>query len=280
MVTHVISIQSQVAYGHVGNSAAVFPMQAKGLEVAAVPTTLLSNHPHYDSFHGRVLDAELVEGLLVGLEERGVVAEANTILTGYLGSTQIGEVVARFLTRARAAHPHLRFVCDPVMGDDDLGMFVQPGLIDLFRDRLTPMADVITPNRYEVELLAGHECRTERELARAMAALHARGTRAVVVTGCALDDTPAGMVETILWQDGALHRTPVARLPIRPCGTGDLFTALMVARLSGGSNLREAVAGATQEIHGVLRRTEEAGAEEMRISGYPFEPVTPIGLTA
>ena len=146
-MTRVISIQSQVVYGHVGNSAAVFPLQAKGFDVAAVPTVLFSNNPHYRTMHGKVLEADLVAGLLRGLEERGYVDTASVLITGYLGSVENGAVVAEFVERAIRRNPELIYVCDPVMGDDDLGVYVQEGLIDTFRELLAPRASVITPNQ-------------------------------------------------------------------------------------------------------------------------------------
>ena len=155
----VISIQSQVVHGHVGNSAAVFPMQAEGVTVAAVPTALLSNHPHYSTMRGTVLDAGLVADLLRGVEERGLVERATVLLTGYLGSSAIAEHVACFAAAARKHDPNLVYLCDPVMGDDDLGVFVADGLTDIFRDQLVPLASIITPNQFELELLARTKAR-------------------------------------------------------------------------------------------------------------------------
>ncbi|MGB3864159.1 MAG: pyridoxal kinase [Xanthobacteraceae bacterium] len=269
-MTDVISIQSQVVHGRVGNSAAVFPMQAKGLEVAAVPTALLSNHPHYPTIHGKVLEADLIAGLLAGVEERGLVETARVIVTGYLGSVENAAAVAAFVARALQRNPKLIYVCDPVMGDDDLGVFVKDGLIEAFRERLAPMAAVITPNQYELELLARGRARSAKELDEAMRVLCARGAKAAAVTGCVLDDTAPGTVETVAWLPRALSRTAVARLPIRPCGTGDLFTALLVARLCRGDSLPDAAADATKEIFAVLQRTEATASQEMRIIGFPF----------
>src|ERR1700754_673648 len=135
----VISIQSQVAFGHVGNSAAVFPIQMHGIDVIAVPTTLLSNRPGYPSIRGRVLDAPLVADLLRGVEERGAVDSCETILSGYLGSAEIAAVVADFVTRAKASHPQLTYCCDPVLGDRDRGLFVAAAIPPLVRARLCPL---------------------------------------------------------------------------------------------------------------------------------------------
>jgi pyridoxine kinase len=106
----VISIQSQVVHGHVGNSAAVFPLQAWGIEVAAVPTALLSNHPHYSSMRGGVLDAKFVRDLLVGVEERGRVDTCKVLISGYLGSRAIAEAVIDFVRRAKARNPNLLYL--------------------------------------------------------------------------------------------------------------------------------------------------------------------------
>src|SRR5437588_9962312 len=140
---NVISIQSQVAYGHVGHSAAVFPLQMHGIDVIAVPTTLLSNRPGYPTIRGRVLEAQLVADLLLGVEERGAIDAADMILSGYLGSPEIAAVVADFVARAKARNPKLVYACDPVLGDRDRGMFVKAEIPPLVRDHLLPLADII-----------------------------------------------------------------------------------------------------------------------------------------
>lgn len=264
----VISIQSQVVHGHVGNSAAVFPMQAEGLTVAAVPTTLLSNHPHYPTMRGRILEPELVQDLLLGVEERGLVEKADILLTGYLGSVANAMVVADFVERALKRNPTLRYVCDPVIGDDDVGVFVAEGLLETFRERLVPMASAITPNQFELELLSGTQARSQEALRAAAEKLAHDRRLSVVATGCTLDDTPAGMVETILCAPKAFTRTATARLPIRPCGTGDLFTSLFVAGLAKGLPCDEACRRATQRVFEILRRTMQGDAQEMQLTPW------------
>lgn len=266
----IISIQSQVVYGHVGNSAAVYPLQAKGFEVAAVPTALLSNHPHYPTMHGQILGADLVAGLLLGLEERGVVDTARVIMTGFLGTVETALVVAEFIERVLKRNPSLTYVCDPVMGDDDLGLFVKEGLVEVFTDRLVPLAAMITPNQYELELLTKREARSLKGLEDAMRLLARYGINGAAVTGCVFDDSRAGCVETVSWTPQKTTRTAVERLPIRPCGTGDLFTALLVADWIEKADLHAGSARATHEIHSILRRTHQAESEEMRIIGFDF----------
>ena len=261
----VISIQSQVAYGHVGNSAAMFPMQMRGIDVIAVPTTLLSNRPGYATIRGRILDAELVADLLTGIEERGAVASCRIILSGYLGSPEIADVVLAFVTRAKKANPKLIYCCDPVIGDSGPGLFVPAGIPPIFRDFLCPLADVITPNHFELEWLCGAKAGTMAELIKCAQSLSAKGPSTVVVTGAQLADTPEDAVDTIAIEGSSAWRLRTPKLPIRPSGTGDLFASLFVASLFGGSDTKGALEEAVSAVFAVLEHTEAAGTEEMTI---------------
>jgi pyridoxine kinase len=261
----VISIQSQVAYGHVGNSAAVFPMQMHGIDVIAVPTTLLSNRPGYKTVRGRVLEAQLVADLLQGVEERGALDTCNMILSGYLGSPEIATVVADFVARARASHPRLIYACDPVLGDRDRGLFVQAGIPPLVRDRLLPLADIITPNHFEFEWLCGAKALTSGQMIAQAQTLLARGPSTVVVTSAELEDTPAGEIETLAIEHENAWRVRTPKLPISPNGTGDLFASLLASARVRGSDTRQGLSHAASAIFAVLQRTAADGTEEMRI---------------
>jgi pyridoxine kinase len=261
----VISIQSQVAFGHVGNSAAVFPLQMHGIDVIAVPTTLLSNRPGYATIRGRVLDAPLVADLLLGIEERGAVDSCKMILSGYLGSPEIAAVVADFVARARARNPTLLYCCDPVLGDRDRGLFVQADIPPLVRDRLCPLADLITPNHFEFEWLCGTKATTTGQVIAQAQALLARGPSTIVVTSAELADTPDGEIETLAIERSRAWRVRTPKLPISPSGTGDLFAALLVAARVRGSNTPDALGHAASAIFAVLERTALSGTAEMRI---------------
>ena len=266
---NVISIQSQVAYGHVGNSAAVFPMQMHGIDVIAVPTTLLSNRPGYPTIRGRVLDAQLVADLLLGIEERGAVDTAQMILSGYLGSPEIAAVVADFVQRAKAKNPALRYCCDPVLGDRDRGLFVHADIPPQVADRLCPLADIVTPNHFEFEYLSGAKAATTDQVIEAARALIARGPSTVVVTSAELTDTPVGEIETLAVERAKeafkAWRVRTPKLPISPNGTGDLFAALLVSARVRGSDTPEALSHAASAIFAVLERTAISATEEMRI---------------
>lgn len=261
----VISIQSQVAWGHVGNSAAVFPMQLAGIDVIAVPTTLLSNRPGYPTIRGRVLDVQLVADLLCGIEERGAIAEAKLILSGYLGSADIALEVADFVARAKESNKALLYCCDPVLGDRDRGMFVRPDIPPLVRDELCPLADIITPNHFEFEFLCGAQARTTADIVRQAGAVLARGPSTIVVTSAELADTPDGAIETLAIERGGAWRVRTPRLPISPSGTGDLFAALLASARVRGAGTAGALSQAASSIYAVLERTALRGTEEMRI---------------
>jgi pyridoxine kinase len=261
----VISIQSQVAYGHVGNSAAVFPMQMHGIDVNAVPTTLLSNRPGYPTIRGRVLDAQLVADLLLGVEERGTLDTAKMILSGYLGSPEIAAVVADFVQRAKARHPALLYCCDPVLGDRDRGLFVQADIPPLVRDRLCRLADIITPNHFEFEWLCGAKATTTDQVIAQAQALLARGPSTIVITSAELADTPDEEIETVAVERSHAWRVRTPKLPISPSGTGDLFASLFVAARVCGSATPDALGHAASAIFAVLERTAISGTEEMRI---------------
>lgn len=266
MTTSIISIQSQVVHGHVGNSAAVLPMQAHGLNVAAVPTTLLSNHPHFETMRGRVLESELVGDLLRGVEERGLIQTSRYIVSGYLGSRANGDVVAAFVERARRLNPGITYICDPVMGDTNLGVFVADQVVECLLERLIPMADLLTPNQFEVGLIAGCSPASWREFNVAVDRMQAyRGAR-LVATSCAFDDTPEGSLENVVCDGGARTRLTSPRLPIVPVGTGDLYTGLLTAKLAHGFTLVDAAHSAAATMLTVLGRTITSGEHDMQLA--------------
>ena len=272
---NVISIQSQVAFGHVGNSAAIFPMQMHGIDVIAVPTTLLSNRPGYPTIRGRVLEAQLVADVLLGIEERGAVEASRMILSGYLGSPDIAAVVADFVARAKARNPALLYCCDPVLGDRDRGLFVQADIPPLVRDRLCALADIITPNHFEFETLCGARADTSADMIAQAQTLLARGPSTVVVTSAELSDTPDGEIETLAVERSRSWRVRTPKLPISPSGTGDLFASLFASARVQGNDTPQALSHAASVVYAVLERTAAAGTEEMRIVASAEQLVHP-----
>lgn len=258
----VISIQSQVCFGHVGNSAAAYPMRAAGVEVIEVPTTILSNHPHYSSMRGQVLEADLVADLLEGLVERGLLGRATLILSGFLGRAQTAAAVAGFVQKAKAANPELIYICDPVMGDADLGFFVDADLRAAFARDLVPLADLIVPNAFELASLSGLRISGAGDVAKARVAL---GVPKVVATSVPVAGR-SDRLATVTVTDAGQSVVEVEMLPVRPAGTGDLLAGLIAARLALGVPLETAVARAVAGVGAALARTDNAQWAEMPIA--------------
>lgn len=266
----VLSIQSQVVHGHVGNSAALFPMQAAGLEVAAIPTVLFSNTPDYPTLRGAPLPPDLFADLLRGAEERGLPGRAAWLVTGYIGSVEVASLTADFVARCKAANPALRYLCDPVMGDHAPGLYVPEAIAGVIRDRLLPLADLATPNSFELAYLAGHEIAGLAELLAAARLLSLAPGGQVVATGCALAETAAGHLESVVLDADGSSRHPTPRLPLALPGTGDLFAGLLVAALARGRGLAAAVDLAQALTGRALAHAGRVGAREIVLSEPGF----------
>src|SRR6476661_7002230 len=178
---NILSIQSHVAYGHVGNAAATFPLQRIGVGVWPVHTVQFSNHTGYGEWTGRVFEAALITELVNGIGARGVLGTCDGVLSGYMGSADTGAAILDAVAAVRAANPKARYCCDPVIGDAGR-VYVRDGVSEFMRDRALPAADVVTPNRFELETLTGLNAETATQAHAAIDALHARGPGAVLVT--------------------------------------------------------------------------------------------------
>jgi pyridoxine kinase len=271
----ILSIQSWVAYGHVGNASAVFPLQRLGAEVWAVNTVQFSNHTGYGAWRGQVFPASHIEELVVGIAERGVLPRCDAVLSGYAGSAAIGEAICGAVARVKAANPAALWCCDPVFGDVGRGVFAAPGIPDYFRDRAMPMADIATPNQFELEHLTGQRIGSLTEAKAAVAALQAIGPRCVLLTSLATSDTPSGAVCLLAAEGGAFWRVQTPKLPISVNGAGDAIAALFLYhRLTTGS-ARGALEAAAASVFGLLRRTAEAGSREILTVAAQEEFVSP-----
>jgi len=270
----ILSIQSSVAYGHVGNSAAVFPLQRLGHEVWPVNTVHFSNHTGYGQWRGPLLAPAEVADVIAGIAERGVLPTCDAVLSGYQGAETVGEVVLQAVAAVQTANPAAVYCCDPVMGDVGRGFFVRPGIPEFMRDRVVPAADVVTPNQFELEFLAARPVTNTLDLLDAVDALRDRGPRTVLVTSVQTDQTPAETIEMVAADaDGAWSvRTPL--LPISVNGAGDLTTALFLAHLLTDGP-RVALERTAASVFAVLRATHETGRREIALVAAQEELVVP-----
>lgn len=259
---NILSVQSQVVYGHVGNSAAGPALQALGAEVWAVPTALLSHHPGHGAPAGGLREPSEVAALLAGLEKLGLFAAINGVLSGYLGRAQSGETLLAALDRIGEANPGVLYLCDPVMGDGGR-LYVEPELPDFFRAKALPRADILTPNRFELGLLGSRPVSTFPKALAAARALRQLGPKAVVCTGLELEEGTETRLGTLgVSGEGAwLIATP--RLENVPQGSGDLLAALLLGLRLKGAEFPAALARAVSATYAVLKRS--SGEPEMRL---------------
>lgn len=272
---NILSIQSHVAYGHVGNAAAAFPLQRLGIEVWPVHTVQFSNHTGYGSWKGSVFDGNMIREVIAGMAERGALRLCDGVLSGYMGSADIGDAILDTVLKVRRANPAMRYCCDPVIGDVGRGVFVRPGIPEFMRERALPAADVITPNQFELELLSGHETKTIPDALAAIDALHARGPSAILVTSLHTDDTPPDSIDMVA-SDGKqrfLVRTP--KLPISVNGAGDAIAALFFAHYLQSQSVAQALSRAASSVFGILERTAEKGSREILLIEAQEEIVNP-----
>jgi len=268
----VLSVQSRVAYGHVGNAASVFPLQRLGIEAWALDTVAFSNHTGHGKWRGSVVPSAYVAELFEGVAALGVLPQIDAVLSGYLGDSTTGPVLLDIVGRVRAANPQALFCCDPVIGDVDTGSYVTAGIAEFFRDRALALADIITPNRFELEYLTGLSVATLAEAGVAAAALRALGPRIVLVTSIELAGDRIAMLAA--GPDGVwVVETP--RLPVMLNGCGDVTAALFLGRLLRGESLADALARTAASMYGIIETTMRLGRYELALVAAQEELVMP-----
>jgi pyridoxine kinase len=277
---NILSIQSRVAYGHVGNSSAVFPLQRLGAEVWAVDTVQFSNHPGYGAFTGQVFSGEQVASVIEGIAARGVFARCDAVLSGYMGDPAIGAAITGAVAQVKQANPSALYCCDPVIGDDGPGIYVRPGIDAFLRQSALPLADIATPNRFELEHLTGLPTRTLAETKTAIIELQAMGPRIVLVTSLHTEDTPAGQIDMLAAEAGDFHllRTPALAQSFN--GAGDAIAALFLFHRLDKGHAAQALSCAGSAIHGLLRATEAAGSRELLTVAAQQEFIEPSRMFA
>ena len=261
----ILSIQSLVAYGHAGNSAALFPLQRLGRVVWPVMTVHFSNHTGYGDWRGPLLTAQDVADVIAGVEDRGAFGSCEAVLSGYQGAEDVGAVVLDAVARVKAASPEAVYCCDPVMGDVGRGMFVRPGIPEFMRDRVVPAADVVTPNHFELDFLAGTTTTILDGLLEAADRVRASGPSVVLVTSTILEDTPDDALDMVAVSADGAWRTRTPRLTVSPPGAGDLTAAVFLANWLDVHPLETVLARTTSSVFAVVDATTAAGEREMRI---------------
>lgn len=261
----ILSIQSAVAYGHVGNSAAVFPLQRIGVEVMPVYTVNFSNHTGYGAWRGPLISPDDVRAVIDGIEDRGAFPKIDVILSGYQGSEGIADVILDAVARIKAVNPDAVYSCDPVMGNAKSGCFVAPAIPVLLRDRVVPAADLITPNQFELGYLTGTEPGSLESTLESVDLARESGPRTVLVTSVERPDREEGTIEMLAVDDRGAWIVQTPLLPMKANGSGDVTAALFTAHHRRTGDAADALARTASSVFDLLANTHESGERELRL---------------
>jgi pyridoxine kinase len=269
---NVLSIQSGVVYGHVGNAAAQFCLQRLGHAAWRIDTVRFSNHPGHGGFAGEVATAGEIDRLVAALDARDWLGSCAALLSGYLGAADQGPAVLEAARRVKAANTDALWLLDPVIGDHGR-VFVKPGIPEFMRDAAVPLADIVTPNVFELSWLTGMSADGITDAISAARRLRATGPRTVVVTG--IPDA-AGGIATLCLHEAGVDLVTTPRVDVAVNGTGDSFAALFLARLLTTRDIAASLAHAASAVYALLERTAAAGARELLLVEAQDVLVSPI----
>ena len=276
---NILSIQSWVAYGHVGNASAVFPLQRLGAEVWSINTVQFSNHTGYGQWTGQVYTGAMVRELVDGIGARGALARCDAVLSGYMGDAGIGSAILHAVETVRAANPNAIYCCDPVIGDFDTGVYVRHGIEQLMREAALPQADIATPNRFELERLTGMVCPTldavKQAAERLRAMMRPDGLRCVLLTSLETETTPGDHIDMVAAEGGGFWQLRTPKLPVAVNGAGDAIAALFLFHRLRTGSAAAALGAAGSSVHGLLRYTAELGRREIAMVAAQEEFVAP-----
>ncbi|MFK0401121.1 pyridoxal kinase PdxY [Microbacterium sp. NPDC090225] len=261
----ILSIQSAVAYGHVGNSAAVFPLQRIGVEVLPVYTVNFSNHTGYGAWRGPMIDPAEVREVITGIQDRGVFGGIDAVLSGYQGGEGIGDVIIDAVARVKAENPNAIYACDPVMGNAKSGCFVAPAIPVLLRERVVPVADIITPNQFELGFLTETEPDSLESTLASVDLARAMGPRTVLVTSVERPDREEGTIEMLAVDDEGAWIVQTPHLPMKANGSGDVTAALFTAHYVETGSAQTALERTASSVYDLLKATLDSGERELQL---------------
>lgn len=279
----ILSIQSMVVSGRVGNRAADFILERLGHEPLPVHTLRASNHPGRGVYRGRVTAAREIDDLVQGLARLGELAHVEAVLTGYLAAATQGAAIVRAVKQVKTANPRALWFLDPVIGDRGR-VFVRRGIPEFIRDVATPLADILTPNHFELEYLTGRRVETLDDARAALVALRARGERPrhriAIATGLVLADAAPATLVTLAASPGGMWRVATPLIDHPAFGAGDAFAALFLGWYSRTRDIASALARAAGAIFGIIERSAIAGTPELALVSAQDEIIAPTRLFA
>jgi pyridoxine kinase len=275
LVTTILSIQSSVAYGHVGNSAVTFPLMRMGVEVWPVITVHFSNHTGYESWRGPLLSAADLSSVVRGIDERGVLGDVDAVLSGYQGGEDIGAMILEAVALVKWRNPAAIYCCDPVLGDKDRGSYVRPGIAEFMRQHVVPAAQIITPNQFELTTLTGLPVSTMDDVLNGADAVRSMGPEVVLITSVVRQDGPPDTIEMVAVDGTGAWLVATPRLPRTFTGSGDVTAAIFLATVLRAWDLPRTLAHTAAVIYGVLKITNDLGRTELALIAAQDELIHP-----
>jgi pyridoxine kinase len=264
----VLSIQSHVVSGYVGNKSATFPLQLLGFEVDAINSVQFSNHTGYkNGIKGQVLDDAMLQELIDGLDMNGINCYSH-IINGYIGSESFLLKLGDIVKHLKKVNPNLTYVCDPVMGDFGPGMYVPKELLPVYQKVIVPLSDVCLPNQFEAELITGRKIKSQEDALQVMQDFHGMGVKTVILSSTELGDAKHLVGLASCKVTNTVIKVKIPKFPAAFVGTGDLFTALCTAWLyRTKGDLKTTLENTLNTMQVILDRTLKHAKEAATKSG-------------
>ncbi|MEM1375949.1 MAG: pyridoxal kinase [Pseudomonadota bacterium] len=257
----VVVFSSHVARGAVGNRAIVFAMERLGIPVWAVPTVQLPWHPGHGPGTRIISASDEFASLVADLERQIDPRNPIAVISGYLGSADQAEPIARLVETARARGALVSYLCDPVVGDHG-GLYVPVDVAHAIRNQLLPIADLATPNRFELSWLnASDEALTTAE---AVEQANSLSPKAVLVTSA--PSMMAGSVANLHISANGVLNVEHRVLASVPHGTGDLIASLFLAHTLLGRSVSQALGLASNSVYNLALRAVQSGATDFQLA--------------
>ncbi|XP_065203585.1 pyridoxal kinase-like isoform X2 [Planococcus citri] len=265
----VLSIQSHVVYGYVGNKCATFPLQLLGFDVDAINSVQLSNRPGYRVSQGQVLNEKDLDDLIEGIAANNLDTSYTHLLTGYVRNSSLLKAIEKVVCSLKRKNPNLIYVCDPVLGDNGR-LYLPEDFVPIFRESIIPMADIIAPNQFELEILSEMKVDTLEKTLQAIDVLHNKGCKIIVISSATYSDSNT-LTTVASHKDGSIEKRAMIEIPKLKAtfaGTGDLFSALFLAWMSKSNDISIALENTVSTVYNVISRT----IQHYNDSSHNFDP--------
>lgn len=263
-MAHILTIQSHVVYGHAGNAAAVFPMQRLGHDVSVLNLLQFSNHTGHGSYAGSVISVDELKSVFSGFKKIGAVENLDAILSGYMGSLEQAQAIYDFIVEVKSTHPHVIYCCDPVMGDERPGMYIKPEVAAFICSHLVPLADWITPNKFELSQLVNRPVASVKDATTACAELFDQQKKGILATSIANHSDMTGLL--LMTHQGVFHcETPKYEVVKTVHGTGDVTAATFLSHILNNDNSVLAMEKTVNTMHEIAQYSYRHQLKELGI---------------